>query len=107
MTTTQATEQSKHQWRYERPHRVRLYSESMHINEASKLGQREIYWTSANKFSETAEYAWVSDNDIKLDYMIDDSVMAWNRTIIFYADLTESQYVDYTLRFFKHCEVWK
>lgn len=104
---TTATQVSKPQWRYERPHRVRLFTESMHINDAGKMSHKELYWTSANKFSETAQYQWVNENDIKLDYIIDDNVMAWNKVVIFYADLTESQYIDYTLRFFRHREEWK
>jgi hypothetical protein len=103
----QVTPQSKPQWRYERPHRVRLFTESIHINDAHKMNHKELYWSTANKFSLTPEYQWANDNEIQLDYMVDDSVMAWNKTIIFYADLNESQYVDYALRFFVHREEWK
>ena len=30
-----------------------------------------------------------------------------HKTVLFYADLSESEYVDYSLRFFKHGEEWK
>lgn len=105
---TQATLQSKPQWRYERPHRVRLFTEALPINDAAKMGAKEIYWHCANKFSDTKEYQWVADNNIKLDYMIDDLTFSWHKIIIFYTDLSESEYVDYCLRFFDHHdEAWK
>ena len=104
---TQASQQSKPQWRFERPHRVRLFTEALHIQDASKLGDKEIYWHCANKFSETREYAWASENDIKIEYMIDDQTFSWHKTVIFYANLSEGEYVDYALRFFVHRMEWK
>lgn len=104
---TQATQQSKHLWRYERPHRVRLFSEAMHFHNAYKLNARQIYMHCAKHFSETDQYRWVEENSIKIDYMMDDTATSWHKTIIFYADLSEAEYVDYTLRFFRHREEWK
>ena len=102
-----ATQQSKPQWRYERPHRVRLFRQSLHFHDAYKLNTRQIYMHCAEHFSKTDEYRWVEENNIKIDYMSDDLVTSWHKTIIFYADLSESEYVDYALRFFKHLEEWK
>lgn len=104
---TLATTQSKHLWRYERPHRVRLFSEAMHFHNAYKLNARQIYLHCAEHFSKTDQYKWVEENSIKIDYMMDDTATSWHKTVIFYADLSEAEYVDYTLRFFRHREEWK
>jgi hypothetical protein len=104
---TTVTHQSKHQWRYERPYRVRFFTESIHINDAFNKHQNELYWDYAKKFSLTPEYAWVEANDIDLQYDVDSRAQDWHKQIRFYGDLTESQYVDYALRFFVHLEEWK
>ena len=104
---TQVMTASKRQWRYERPHRVRLFSHAIHFNNASELTARQIYLQCAGHFSATDEYRWVEENDIKLDYFFDDNVTSWHKTVLFYADLSEVEYVDYALRFFKHLEEWK
>lgn len=107
MTTT-VTQQSKPQWRYERPHRVRFFTESIHINDATHKHANELYWDYAKKFSETPEYAWVEANGINLQYEIDDNAMDWFKQIRFFGDLSEAEYVDYALRFFDHHnETWK
>ena len=104
---TKASTQSKPQWRYERPHRVRFFTESIHINDATHKHANEIYWDYAKKFSQTPEYAWVEANGIDLQYTVDDRAQDWHKQIRFYGDLSESQYVDYALRFFVHLEEWK
>jgi len=104
---TTTTHQSKHQWRYERPHRVRLFTEAMHFHNAYKLNSHQIYLHCAEHFSKTEQYRWVEENDIKIDFMMDDQATSWHKTVIFYADLSEAEYVDYTLRFFRHREEWK
>ena len=104
---TKASIQSKPQWRYERPHRVRFFTESIHINDATHKHANEIYWDYAKKFSLTPVYEWVEANEIDLQYTVDDRAQDWHKQIRFYGDLTESQYVDYALRFFVHLEEWK
>ncbi len=107
MDTTQC-QASKPQWRFNRPHRVRLFVEQLHINDSFNLSKAELYWTAANKFELTEEYQWAERNDIQLQFVIDDSAMDWFKQIRFYADLTESEYTDYCLRFFDHHnEAWK
>lgn len=104
----QATEQSKPQWRFERPHRVRLFAWRSHINEALKHTTREMYLKAAEQFSQTDKYAWAERNNIKLDYDIDERSVDWFKQVRFYADLTEEEYTDYCLRFFDHHnEDWK
>ena len=107
MKTTQASQVSKPQWRYERPHRVRFFTESVHINDSFNKHANELYWEFANLFSKTPEYEWVEANGIDLQYEIDSRAQDWHKQIRFYGDLTEAQYVDYALRFFKHQEEWK
>lgn len=104
---TTITHQSKHQWRFERPHRVRLFTEAMHFRNASELTTKQIYLHCAEHFSKTDQYRWVEENSIKIDFMMDDTSFSWHKTVIFYADLSEAEYVDYALRFFKHLEEWK
>lgn len=108
MTTTQASQASKPQWRYERPHRVRFFVDSMHSYEALDHTPNSLYWEFAKKFSTTPEYEWVNANEIDLQYVVDDNAMDWFKQVRFYGDLTEAQYVDYCLRFFDHNdEAWK
>ena len=105
---TKASQVSKHQWRFERPHRVRFFTESIHINNSFDKHANELYWEFAKKFSLTPEYAWVEANGIDLQYDVDSRAQDWHKQIRFYGDLTESQYVDYALRFFDHHnEEWK
>jgi hypothetical protein len=104
---TQATQQSKPQWRYDRPHRVRFFVDSIHANDATRKHANELYWEYAKKFSLTPEYAWVEANGIDLQYTVDDRAQDWHKQIRFYGDLTEAEYVDYALRFFVHREEWK
>jgi hypothetical protein len=100
--------QSKPQWRFNRPHRVRFYIGNIHADDFINKHNNELYWEFAKKFSETPEYTWVENNDIDLQYTVDDRVQDWHKQIRFYGDLTEEQYVDYCLRFFDHHnETWK
>lgn len=93
--------------RFERPHRVRLYTEAIHFNETVKMDAKTIYWQCAKNFSKTDEYKWAADNEITLEYTIDDSMFNWHKTVMFYSDLSDQQYTDYALRFFQHMEEWK
>lgn len=107
MATT-TIHQSKPQWRFERPHRVRLFAESVSVTDTISRHQNDIYWAMAKKFAETDRYKWAESNNIKLEWTYDDQAINWNRLCMFYADLTESQYIDYSLRFFNHHdEEWK
>lgn len=93
--------------RFERPHRVRLFTEAMHFQNAMELSTKQVYMHCAEHFSKTDEYRWVEENDIKIDYFFDDQITSWHKTVMFYADLSEAEYIDYSLRFFKHGEEWK
>jgi len=105
---TTTTHQSKRQWRFERPHRVRLFAWRSHIQEALKSSTRDMYLKAAEQFSQTEKYKWAEDNHVKLDFDIDERSVDWFKQVRFYADLTESEYVDYCLRFFdRHDEEWK
>lgn len=105
---TRATQQSKRQWRFERPHRVRLFVDQLHINDSFNLSKGELFWFAANKFKETPQYAWAELNDVKINYEVDERAVDWFKQVRFYADLSEVEYVDYCLRFFNHYdENWK
>lgn len=93
--------------RFERPHRVRLFTEAVHFHNASELTSKDIYMACAAHFSKTDQYRWVEENSINIEFMMDDLITSWHKTVIFYADLSEPEYVDYSLRFFKHLEEWK
>lgn len=103
----QAMQQSKRQWRYERPHRVRLFNSPIHFNNAAELTTKQVYEHCAEHFSRTDQYRWAVENNIKIEFMMDDHVFSWHKTVIFYTDLNEAEYVDYSLRFFRHQEEWK
>jgi len=106
MTRTQAL---KHQWQSKdkNTHRVRFFFEAMHYDDVSKKHPHEIFWMVADKFKTTAQAQWVEENGVELKWMEDDNITSWHKVGIIYGDLTESQYVDYSLRFFRHREEWK
>ena len=105
---TQASQVSKPQWRFNRPHRVRLFMEHIPFSEVMKKNPNDIYWELAHKFKETPQYAWVDANDIKLDWEYNADEWAFHKTGMFYADLSETEFLDYSLRFFDHNkESWK
>ena len=108
---TTVTHQSKPQWRFERPHRVRLFAHKEHINNVynnlSTWDDKSLYLKAAELFSKTDRYQWAETNGVRLDFDIDDNSIDWFKQVRFYADLTEEQYVDYSLRFFRHLEEWK
>ena len=98
--------------RYTRPHRVRLFTHQVHINEYyNGIGpgsDKELYYQAAEKFSVTDRYQWAERNNVKLNFDLDDNITDWFKSIRFYADLDEAQYTDYCLRFFDHHnEDWK
>lgn len=104
----QASTQSKPQWRFERPHRVRLHSYRLHINEVININFQDMYMKAAEEFSKTDRYQWAERNGVKLDFDIDNNTIDWFKQVRFYADLSESEYTDYCLRFFNHHnEDWK
>lgn len=108
LTDTTLSPASKHQWRFNRPHRVRLFVDQKHINESFNLSKAELYWDAANKFQKTDQYVWAERNDVKLQFEIDDRAVDWFKQVRFYADLNETEYTDYCLRFFDHNnETWK
>lgn len=95
-------------YKYERPHRVRLYTTQLHLNDSFNLSKRELFWHAADKFKDTDRYAWVEANNVELDFEVDDNAVSWFKQVRFFADLTEHQYTDYCLRFFDHWdEDWK
>ena len=95
-------------FRYERPHRVRLFVWRSHISEALKQSTQDMYMQAATLFSETEQYKWAERNNVKLDFDIDERSQDWFKQIRFYADLDDVQYTDYCLRFFDHHnEDWK
>lgn len=98
---------SQPQWQSENKYRVRLFKDDIHLSEISRLSQKEIFWRVADEFAKTDQAQWVDANSIKLNYSVDNNVTSWHSHVLFYADLNEQQYVDYTLRFFKHLEEWK
>lgn len=105
---TNTTHQSKHQWRFNRPHRVRLFVDQLHINDSFNLSKGELFWLAANKFKETPQYAWAEANSVKIEYEVDDRAVDWFKQVRFYTDLSEIEYTDYCLRFFDHYnEEWK
>jgi len=63
---------------------------------------------AAEEFSKTDRYQWAERNGVKLDFDIDNNTIDWFKQVRFYADLSESEYTDYCLRFFNHHnEDWK
>lgn len=103
---TTITHQSKPTWRFERPHRVRLFTHRRNVNEV--WANDELYFEAAKKFSETDKYKWVESNQVKLDFDFDSNTIDWFKQVRFFADLSEAEYVDYCLRFFDHHdEEWK
>ena len=107
---TTVTHQSKPQWRFNRPHRVRLHNYQVHIKELvnGNVGDKEFYHQAAHEFSQTDRYKWAESNSIKIDFCIDNHNVDWFKQVRFYADLDEEQYTNYCLRFFNHHdEEWK
>ena len=103
------THQSKHQWQSKETdtHRVRFFTTQLEIDEMFTITKVDKFYKVADAFKETPQYQWVEDNNITLGWMEDDSYIAWKKQVIIYGDLTEAQYVDYALRFFKHRTEWK
>jgi hypothetical protein len=85
-------------------HRVRLFKYYVHANDVVMKSERELFWLAAEKFQETEKYKWIDTNTVALQYQADDAVISWFKRIIFYADLTEEQFINYTLQFYKHGE---
>ena len=106
---TNIIQKSKHQWqsKLENTHRVRFFTTQLEIDEMFTITKADKFHKVADAFKETPQYRWVEENDVTLGWMEDDSYLAWKKQIIIYGDLTEAQYVDYTLRFFKHRTDWK
>ena len=104
------THQSKHQWQSkpENTHRVRFFTHLIPVDSLIDDSKIARFRQVADAFKKTGQYQWVEDNDIKLNWMEDDVHYAYSRQVILYSDLTEAQFVDYSLRFFDHHnEMWK
>jgi len=104
------TQALKHQWQSKDKdtHRVRFYFEALHYDDVYMKHPHEIFWMIADKFKSTAQARWVEDNAVELKWMEDDNFASWHKVGIIYGDITEAQYVDYSLRFFDHHkEDWK
>jgi hypothetical protein len=106
---TTATQVSKHQWQ-SKPHRVRFFITSQGLEELFSATKVEKFRKVVDEFKrkEPGRYSWLENNDVKLDWMEDDHYLSYARRIIIIGDLTEAQYIDYSLRFFDHYnEGWK
>jgi hypothetical protein len=103
------TQASKHQWqsKLEGTHRVRFFTHMIDMDRMLSDSKVKKFHQVANEFKKTDQYQWVEDNDINLKWMEDDVHFAYSKQVILYGDLTEAQYVDYALRFFRHREDWK
>jgi sialic acid synthase SpsE len=89
-------------------HRVRFFTHLIPVDSLIDDSKIKRFHQVADAFKKTSQYQWVEDNDIKLKWMEDDVHYAYSRQVILYSDLTESQFVDYSLRFFDHHnEAWK
>lgn len=99
----------KHRWQSKEvnTHRVRFFTKMVDMDEVADLHNNEIFWKVAEEFKLTPQAQWVDDNDIKLAFMEGEIYYAWGKMCIIYGDITERQYVDYSLRFFVHSEEWK
>ena len=109
MATT-TTHQLKHQWQSKAAdtHRVRFFTHLIPVDSLIDDSKIKRFHQVADAFKKTSQYQWVEDNDIKLNWMEDDIYYAYSRQVIIYSDLTEAQFVDYSLRFFDHHnEAWK
>lgn len=80
-------------------HRVRFFSTEILFEDSIKMNSKEIFWTAAKQFKNTAQYNWVENNNVQLCWAEDENLLAWRKQIVFYGNLNEQQYVDYTLRF--------
>jgi hypothetical protein len=91
----------------DKKYRVRFLTH--HEKDYNKLlkSSNEQFWTVAELFKETPKYEWVENNDIKLQWHEDDVYIGYGRQYIIYADLNETQYTEYSLRFFNSQEEWK
>ena len=63
------------------------------------MNKLQLLQLAMDEFRQTAEAKWVNENDVKLEWAVDDNYLAWNKQIIFYGDVTSEQYTDYALRF--------
>jgi hypothetical protein len=101
------TQALKHQWQSKKPdtHRVRFFTSTFTDDVDTQMSDR--FWRIAEEFKLTPQAEWVKDNDITLAWMEDDIYYSFGKMCIIYGDLTERQYVDYSLRFFQHQAEWK
>jgi len=103
------TQALKHQWQssIKPTHRVRFFTTPIDFLEVAYISKTEKFNQVVELFKKQPQFNWVAENDVKLHWMEDDQYVAWHKTVTIYGDLTESQYVDYALRFFKHGRDWK
>ena len=104
-----ATQALKRQWqsKAEGTHRVRFFTHMIDMDRMLTDSKVKKFHQVADEFKKTDQYRWVEDNDVNLKWMEDDVHFAYSKQVILYGDLTEAQYVDYALRFFRHREDWK
>lgn len=91
-------------------HRVRFFITSQGLEELFSDTKAEKFYKVVDEFKrkEPRRYTWLENNDVKLDWMEDDHYLSYARRIVIMGDLTEAQYIDYSLRFFDHHkEDWK
>lgn len=93
--------------RPENSHRVRFFTHMIDMDRMLTESKVKKFHQVADEFKKTDQYQWVEDNNINLKWMEDDVHFAYSKQVILYGDLTEAQYVDYALRFFKHRTDWK
>ena len=90
-------------------HRVRFFTTSQGMDELISATKVEKFHKVIDEFKrkEPSRYSWLEENNVKLEWAEDDYHLAYARRIIIHSDLTEAQYIDYTLRFFKYGKEWK
>lgn len=91
------TPQLKHQWQSKQIilHRYKISWESL----GGLLYDQPLMVAAIDSFKNTPKHLWVEQNNIKLHYYTNDQVEEFSREIVFYADVSEREFVDYTLRF--------
>jgi hypothetical protein len=80
-------------------YRVILYLDKIHMLDSMHMNKNQVFWEAARAFKTTLQYAWVENNGIQLQWAEDENILAWHKQVVFYADVDEQLFVDYTLRF--------
>ena len=82
-------------------YRVRFFTHQE--NDYNKLmnSKNKQFWDVAEKFKDTAQYSWVENNDIDLQWHEDEVYVGYGKQYIIYGDLDDA------LRFFAFEKEWK